>query len=83
MARNKELSAETCQSILVLRNEEYSMREIAKKLNISYNAVNYSLHRTAPIGSNQIKLIEVNLSHAPNTTAVDLTVKCLLTGSNQ
>ena len=32
MARNKELSSETRQSILVLRNECYSMREIAKKL---------------------------------------------------
>ena len=29
MARNKELSSETRQSILVLRNEGYSMREIA------------------------------------------------------
>ena len=39
MARNKELSSETRQSILVLRNEGYSLREIAKKLKISYNAV--------------------------------------------
>ena len=53
MARNKELSSETRQSILVLRNEGYSMREIAKKLKISYNAVYYSLHRTAQTGSNQ------------------------------
>ena len=30
--------------------------------------------------SNQIK---VYLSRAPNTTGVNLTVKCLLTGSNQ
>jgi transposase len=29
------------------------MREIAKKLKISYNAVYYSLHRTVQIGSNQ------------------------------
>ena len=29
------------------------MREIAKKLKISYNAVYYSLHRTAQTGSNQ------------------------------
>ena len=29
------------------------MREIAKKLKISYNAVYYSLHRTAQVGSNQ------------------------------
>jgi DNA-binding NarL/FixJ family response regulator len=34
MARNKELSSETHQSIFVLRNEGYSMREIAKKLKI-------------------------------------------------
>ena len=45
MARNKELSSETRQSILVLRNEGYSMREIAKKLKISYNAVYYSEQR--------------------------------------
>ena len=32
MARNKELSSETHQSILVLRNEGYSKQEIAKKL---------------------------------------------------
>ena len=40
-------------SILVLRNEGYYMREIAKKLKISYNAVYYSLHRTEQTGSNQ------------------------------
>ena len=44
MSRNKDLLK---QSILVLRNEGYSMREIAKKLKISYNTVYYSLHRTA------------------------------------
>jgi transposase len=53
MARNKGLSSETHQSILVLRNEGYSKREIAKKLKISYNAVYYSLHRMAQTGSNQ------------------------------
>ena len=53
MARNKEHSSETRQSILVLRKEGYSMREIAKKLKISYNAVYYSLHRTAQTDSNQ------------------------------
>jgi transposase len=53
MARNKDLSSETRQSILVLRNEDYSMREIYKKLKISYNAVYSSLHRTAQTGSNQ------------------------------
>jgi transposase len=53
MARNKELSSETRQSILVLRNEAYSMREIAKKLKISCNAVYYSLQRTAQTVSNQ------------------------------
>ena len=42
-----------CLSILVLRNEGYSMREIAKKLKISYNAVYYSLHRAAQTGPNQ------------------------------
>jgi DNA-binding NarL/FixJ family response regulator len=49
----KDLSSETRQSILVLRNEGYSMQEIAKKLKISYNAVYYSLHRTVQTGSNQ------------------------------
>ena len=53
MARNKEFSSETRLSILILRNEGYSMREIAKKLNLSCNAVYYSLHRTAQTGSNQ------------------------------
>ena len=49
----KQRTSETCQSILVLRNEAYSMREIAKKLNILHNAVYYSLHRTVQTGSNQ------------------------------
>jgi transposase len=53
MTRNKELSSETHQSILVLTNGGYSMREIAKKLKISYNALHYSFHRTAQTGSNQ------------------------------
>jgi transposase len=52
MARNKELSSEA-QSILVLIKELYSMRENSKKLKISYNAVYYSLHRTAQTGPNQ------------------------------
>ena len=51
--QKQRLSSETHQSILVLRNEGYSMREIAKKLKISYNAVCYSLHRTAQTGTNQ------------------------------
>jgi predicted DNA-binding protein YlxM (UPF0122 family) len=46
MARNKDLSFETCQYILVLRNEGYAMREIAKKLKISYTAVyNFKIDR--------------------------------------
>ena len=53
MARNIALSSETHQSILVLRNEGYSMWEFVKKLKISYNAVYYSLHRTAQTGPNQ------------------------------
>ena len=40
-------NSETRQSILVLRNEGYSMREIAKKLKVAYTAVHWSLHRTA------------------------------------
>ena len=79
MARNKELSSETRQSTLLLRNEGYSIREIAKKLKILYNAVYYSLQNSA--NSNQMK---VYLSREPNTTGiVHLTVNCLLTGSNQ
>ena len=35
MARKRELSCKTRQSILVLRNEGYSMREIVKNLKIS------------------------------------------------
>ena len=54
-ARSKDFSSETRQSILVLRNEVYSMREIAKKLKISYNAVYYSLHKRVQTGSNQNK----------------------------
>jgi predicted DNA-binding protein YlxM (UPF0122 family) len=42
MSRNKALSSETRQSIHVLRNEGYPMREIVKKLKISYIAVYYS-----------------------------------------
>ena len=45
MARNKELSSETRRSILVLRNEGYSMREIAKKLKMSYSAVSFTKQR--------------------------------------
>ena len=52
MARNKVISSET-RSILVLKNEGYSMQEIAKKLKIWYNAVYYSLHRAAQTGANQ------------------------------
>jgi transposase len=51
--QNKGLYSETHQSILVLRNEGYYMRELAMKLKISYNAVYYSLHRTAETVSNQ------------------------------
>ena len=51
--QKQQLSSETRQSILVLRNEGYSIREIAKKLKISYNAVYYSLHRSAQSVSNQ------------------------------
>ena len=50
MARKKDFFSETHKSILVLRNEEYSIRETAKKLKISYNAVYYSLHRTTQTG---------------------------------
>ena len=53
MARNKDLSSETRQSILGLRIEGYSMRVIAKKLKILFNVVYYSLHRTVHTGSNQ------------------------------
>ncbi|XP_076841034.1 uncharacterized protein LOC143485475 [Brachyhypopomus gauderio] len=53
VTRKKQLSIETRQSILVLRNEVYSMRDIAKKLKISYNGVYYSFQRRAQTGSNQ------------------------------
>ena len=51
--QKQALSSESRQSILVLRNEGYSMLEIAKKLNILYNTVYYFLHRTTQTGSNQ------------------------------
>ena len=53
MARKRELSSQTQQSILVLRNEGHCMQKIAKKLKISNNGVYYSLQRTAQTGSNQ------------------------------
>ncbi|XP_062265289.1 uncharacterized protein LOC133972083 [Platichthys flesus] len=53
MARKGELSCETRQTILVLRNEGCSMRDIAKKLKMSYNGVYYTLQRTAQTGSTQ------------------------------
>ena len=53
MARKRELSSQIRQSILVLRNEGYSMWEIAKKPKISYNGVYYSFQRTAQTGSSQ------------------------------
>ena len=53
MARKRELSSQIRQSILVLRNEGYSMQEIAKKLKMSYNGAYYTLQRTAQMGSNQ------------------------------
>jgi transposase len=49
----RKFPSETRESILVLRNEGYSMREIVKTLKITYNDVYYSLHRTAQTGSNQ------------------------------
>jgi transposase len=51
--QKQRLSSETRQSILVLRNEGYSMREIANKMNIPDNTVYYSLHRTVQTASNQ------------------------------
>ena len=44
MARNKDLSSETSQFILRLRNG-YSMQDIAKKLKISYNATPFTEQR--------------------------------------
>ena len=40
---------------IVLRNEGYSMQEIAKKLKISYNDVYYSLHRTVQLALTRIE----------------------------
>ena len=53
MARSKDLSNETRQSILVLRNEGNFILEIAKKIKIWYNVVYYAIHRTAHTASNQ------------------------------
>ncbi len=43
MAKKKRLSLEPHPSIIVLRNEGYTMLETAKKLKISYKGVHYSL----------------------------------------
>ncbi|KAL7890949.1 hypothetical protein AOLI_G00004250 [Acnodon oligacanthus] len=53
MARKKQLSLETRQFIALLRKEGYSMRDITKKLKLSYHAVNYSLRRVRQTGSNK------------------------------
>lgn len=53
MARNKEISSDIRQSVIVLRQENYSYREIAKKLSISVNAVMTTLQRYAKTGSNK------------------------------
>lgn len=45
MAKTKRLSLETRQSVAVLRSEGYSLRNIAKKLKISYKGVHYCLAR--------------------------------------
>lgn len=44
---------ETRQSVIVLRNEGHSMRDIAKKLKISLKGVHYCLERKAKCGSNK------------------------------
>ena len=49
LPEKKDVYFETGQSILLLRNEGYSMREIAKKLKV----LSYSLHRTEQTVSNQ------------------------------
>lgn len=49
MARKKELPLEARQSVVVLRKGR--LFEIARKLKISYHAVNYSLQRAAQTGS--------------------------------
>lgn len=53
MAKRKQLSLETRQSVHVLRSEGCSLRDIAKKLKISLKGVRYSLERQAATGSNQ------------------------------
>ncbi|KAF7651601.1 hypothetical protein LDENG_00108530 [Lucifuga dentata] len=53
MAKTKQLSQETRQSVVALRNEGLSMRQIAKKLKISYNGVHSCLARKGQTGSNQ------------------------------
>ena len=52
MARSKEISLETRQSVVVLQSEGYSMRAIAKKLKISLHGVHSCLARKAETGSN-------------------------------
>ena len=52
MAKSKQLSLETCQTVVVLRSEGYSLRTIAEKLRISLHGVHHCLTRKAETGSN-------------------------------
>ena len=51
MAKKKQLTLETRQSIVVLRNEGYKLEDIAKKLGISLKGVHYTLTRHGDTGS--------------------------------
>ena len=51
MAKKKQLTLETRQSIVVLRNEGYKLEDTAKKLGLSLKGVHYTLTRHGDTGS--------------------------------
>lgn len=52
MGKRKELSSETRNSIIILREEGYKLKEIAKRLKVSIGGVQRALSRHAQTGSN-------------------------------
>lgn len=53
--KNVEMNAETRAQIVILRQEKYSLRNIAKKLKISLGAVQCALARKKETGKNMSK----------------------------
>lgn len=53
MAKRKELSAETRSAVITLHKENYSLRQIAKKLKLTYRAVQGTVKRYKTTGTTQ------------------------------